>query len=1159
MHRTAPHARVILGGIALAIAAVVVAALALILWPQGRDIFTDADTISQPASVAPIRDILWQPPVPLATPVNSPDEDYEPRLTADGLTLFFVRGKAGHNADIYVSTRTTAGWSEPQPLSDVNSDGDDLGPQPTSDGASLYFYSNRPGGQGGYDLWVSYREGDRWTAAINLGPDVNSPYNEYSPALAPDDSALIFASNRPRPGESPETVPPTWPATVRESGHAHDYDLYEVSLSPDHSAKTEALLALNTPANEGTPAFSPAGDFLYFSSDRSGGLGGFDLYRSRRLRGVFEPPTNLKDPINTPFNDLDPALTQTGFALTFSSDRPASFAMGSDGRGDYNLYSSTSREVFRKSREADLAGLWATLWPKLLWLLLSILALLLLYFLYRDARRRHLSILAKCLLASLAIHALLMLALNLWGVTNSLGELFKRPGGSRVILTDAPSGTSEGLATQIRGQITDSSYTLPNAPSTSQDISVPLAEPVAIPQIAPPVTQIVASAHIEVATREAQLPSTQPPIALAAPATPEPLPLATPAQAQPMAAAEPKAQAAIEPMTQPREQPRPITRPPAPTSTTSAAPAAVFHQETLANAPAIDSIAPSSISAPSSPAADSGPSIAARIPQSATPVTSVERAGEVSPNSPDPTVAPLATSGARASVSTSTASATQPIATPLLSSSPQDSSPRSTFALAPMPSAPLDVTDIPRVSVALPASPAPSSAAAAAEPTGSSLAISDHAAAAPALSQSSTSLGSLVPTTSAPASHVGSGSSLAVSSSRDSPVTVNPVAVPGAALRGLSESPHAAASVTLPSNIAPASATSEPSASISAGTSLADASSLTPVFQAVPNSSSASAAGSSVSTPAVRPQSGTSLAATSLREAPSPATAASRPSVMNAPPPAADARAIAIHTPDVVPTTSARDHPSEEPRNSIAATPSAVTTGPPVAMQLSAAPSPPLTAPAPVTIAPAPILVPSQHADAPTAAASRILPPPDATFFGVAATGKRFAYVCDISGSMDKFVGDRSTRRIDVLKSELAASLNALSDNAQYFVCLFSDDAAILDDQVEWIDATGEGKAWARDRMKQVEADGDTRPLHAFQVVLSLDPKPDAIYFMTDGEFERAYVREIARLNEQYHIPIHCITFVSNKGERLMQRIAEDSGGTYTHVPGPVSVQPGSR
>jgi hypothetical protein len=56
---------------------------------------------------------------------------------------------------------------------------------------------------------------------------------------------------------------------------------------------------------------------------------------------------------------------------------------------------------------------------------------------------------------------------------------------------------------------------------------------------------------------------------------------------------------------------------------------------------------------------------------------------------------------------------------------------------------------------------------------------------------------------------------------------------------------------------------------------------------------------------------------------------------------------------------------------------------------------------------------------------------------------------------------------------------------------------------------------------------------------------------MTDGEFDRANARRIAALNEELHIPIHCITFVSKRGERTMQRIAQDSNGDYTHVPGP--------
>src|SRR5690606_22133273 len=163
-----------------------------------------------------------------------------------------------------------------------NTPADELGPEPTADGSRLYFYSNRDGGLGGYDLWVAARRGEDWEEPANLGPAVNTEFNEYSPAIPPDGLSVYFASNRPRQGEKPEDAPALWPATIRESLGGHDYDLYLATLDdqgvPD---AVRALAALNTPANEGTPAVSPAGDFLYFSSDRAGGLGGLDLWRSR--------------------------------------------------------------------------------------------------------------------------------------------------------------------------------------------------------------------------------------------------------------------------------------------------------------------------------------------------------------------------------------------------------------------------------------------------------------------------------------------------------------------------------------------------------------------------------------------------------------------------------------------------------------------------------------------------------------------------------------------------------------------------------------------------------------------------------------------------------------------------------------------------------------
>lgn len=174
-----------------------------------------------------------------------------------------------------------------------------------------------------------------------------------------------------------------------------------------------------------------------------------------------------------------------------------------------------------------------------------------------------------------------------------------------------------------------------------------------------------------------------------------------------------------------------------------------------------------------------------------------------------------------------------------------------------------------------------------------------------------------------------------------------------------------------------------------------------------------------------------------------------------------------------------------------------------------------------------------------------------ANFFGVEARGTRFAYICDISGSMDQGVGSGELRRVDILKSELGKSLNSLLENAFFFVSLFSTESKAMGGRMEWVASTDAGKQWAKRTVPLIVAEGATEPMAAFKMVFRLRPKPDAIYFMTDGEFNEEYVNEIARLNAEYHIPINCITFVSREGEKMMRKIAQQSGGTYAHFSGP--------
>ncbi len=168
-----------------------------------------------------------------------------------------------------------------------------------------------------------------------------------------------------------------------------------------------------------------------------------------------------------------------------------------------------------------------------------------------------------------------------------------------------------------------------------------------------------------------------------------------------------------------------------------------------------------------------------------------------------------------------------------------------------------------------------------------------------------------------------------------------------------------------------------------------------------------------------------------------------------------------------------------------------------------------------------------------------------ATFFGVEAQGTRFAYIVDVSGSMQ---GDK----LAALKLELNGSIGAMLEHMSYFVVCFASAPQPLADRRKWTDATEDGKRWASAQVQALKADGGTVPWGAFELVLTMKPAADAIYFMTDGAFDPEVADMIALRNRGARkIPIHCITFVDDSAEELMRRIAAQSGGSYTHVKGP--------
>ncbi len=169
-----------------------------------------------------------------------------------------------------------------------------------------------------------------------------------------------------------------------------------------------------------------------------------------------------------------------------------------------------------------------------------------------------------------------------------------------------------------------------------------------------------------------------------------------------------------------------------------------------------------------------------------------------------------------------------------------------------------------------------------------------------------------------------------------------------------------------------------------------------------------------------------------------------------------------------------------------------------------------------------------------------------ASFFGVEARGSRFIYIVDVSGSM-------AGPKIEALRRELVNSIDGLLEHSSFQVLFYSSNAHLIGSKTRWLSGNERHKSWASREIRAVPAYGGTEPLPAFEIAFRMKPRPDAIYFMTDGLFDSRVASVVMEFNEQGRrlTPIHCISFVSQEAEKLLRQMASQSGGTYTHVVDP--------
>lgn len=269
-------------------------------------------------------------PQNLGVGVNSEFDEYYPCVTADDQTLLFTRlvrdnrVRGGKQEDFYVSQFDQGIWGPAAPVVEINTAFNEGAPTLSADGQMLVFTAcellggdwGPYQGYGSCDLFYARKSGDQWGEAINLQP-LNSYDWESQPSFSADGRTLYFVRGK---------------RTAQGIGRQ---DIYFSMLQADGNwSKPERVPGLvNTPFEEESVLIHPDGESLYFSSNGHPGMGGLDIFVSRKQPdGSWGEPINLGYPINTGADENSILVNASGDVAYFASNREG-------GLGGLDLYS----------------------------------------------------------------------------------------------------------------------------------------------------------------------------------------------------------------------------------------------------------------------------------------------------------------------------------------------------------------------------------------------------------------------------------------------------------------------------------------------------------------------------------------------------------------------------------------------------------------------------------------------------------------------------------------------------------------------------------------------------------------------------------------------------------------------------------------------------
>ena len=275
-------------------------------------------------AIAEFRDDAFNNPVKfdavnLGTNVNTDGDEYVNQILPDGSRLFFTRrsGEADkqgvRDEQIFWSSIVNGEYMPSLPLTmDWGNKKRTGALSITPNQAKIYFV--------GIDFIDSYGRGDiytsdfvdnEWSKPVNLGNIVNTSTMESQPCISADGTELYF---------------------VRYSRTYESTDIYYSQLYQGKWSNPKPIISANSKGNEMSPFLHPDGNTLYFASDGIPGMGGYDIFMCRKIdRGEWSEPVNLGYPINSEKNEISFVVSTDGKKGYISTDRDG-------GMGGYDIY-----------------------------------------------------------------------------------------------------------------------------------------------------------------------------------------------------------------------------------------------------------------------------------------------------------------------------------------------------------------------------------------------------------------------------------------------------------------------------------------------------------------------------------------------------------------------------------------------------------------------------------------------------------------------------------------------------------------------------------------------------------------------------------------------------------------------------------------------------